>query len=121
MPNPSPPLPVCAQFAQRVADALHLTRLLGELAALPEDTRRSLAALILERASELVAGEPDAPARAFRFEFLSRSAPTIRAEFGQKVRGGGVKKVGGLGVLGVLRVRCNATQRARRREMPDLP
>src|SRR5262245_29161233 len=44
---------------------------------------------------------------------LSRSAPTIRAEFGQKVRGGGVKKVGTLGVLGVLRVGCNATRRAR--------
>src|SRR5262245_63371146 len=44
---------------------------------------------------------------------LSRSAPTIRAEFGQKVRGGGVKKVGTLGVLGVLRVGCNATKPAR--------
>src|SRR5262245_5199908 len=44
---------------------------------------------------------------------LSRSARTIRAEFGQKVRGGGVKKVGVLGTLGVLRVGGIATQRTR--------
>src|SRR5262245_64327646 len=50
---------------------------------------------------------------ALRSGNLSRSAPTIRAEFGQKVRGGGVKKVGVLGTLGVPRVGCNATQRAR--------
>src|SRR5262245_37239120 len=53
------------------------------------------------------------------------SAPTIRAEFGQKVRGGGVKKVGGLGVLGTLTVGCNATHRPcgapRGRSRPSRP
>jgi hypothetical protein len=63
LPNPNTLSPVCTQFARGVADPLQLARLLGELAALPDDTRRALASLLVSPGSAGMGGEPPGPNR----------------------------------------------------------